>query len=143
MHRTKFGHARIRSRSGSLVALVALGLLAASCSSEGDADGSRLDIDYISVSQHASGTTGSQCHGAEVGTSIVVKNGGGAVVGTGRVGAGQWEDHPDGFNHDCVQRATIDLDTADFYVVSIEGLGGELTYSHDELASSGWTIAIG
>lgn len=125
---------------GIMVVSASLGLLAASCSSGAS---SSLDVEFISIAQYANRTTGAECNGDEEGTSVIVKDGDGAIVGTGRVGPGRWEEHPDGFNHDCVHRATVDLDEAGFYVVSVEGLGGELTYTHDELASSDWAIAIG
>jgi hypothetical protein len=129
------------------VALLATGLLALSCSSDdaqaAGGDGTRLDVDYVSIPQSADGTTGADCYASKEGTSVVVKDGAGAIVGTGRVGVGTWQAHPDGFNHDCVHRATVELQETDYYVVSIEGLGGELTYSRDELASNGWTVGIG
>ncbi len=69
------------------------------------------------------------------GVSVTVRDGAGAVLGTGRLGDGVkdlW----------CTFNFTVaDLPKVDFYSVEV-GRRGELTYSFDEMETSGWKVDL-
>ena len=73
-----------------------------------------------------------------LGASVVVKDGKGVTLATGRLGAGKMGE----FGVDCeFSLEVLNVPKADFYSIEV-GHRGALTYSRKELGAIGWSVAF-
>lgn len=91
-----------------------------------------------------SGEPGEPCTGRggyddiRLGTSVVVKDGKGVTLATGRLGAGKMGEF--GFGCD-FSFEVLNVPKADFYSIEVAHRGA-LTYSRKELGAIGWSVAF-
>lgn len=90
------------------------------------------------------GRSGGPCTGEggyddiRLGASVVVKDGKGVTLATGRLGAGKMGE----FGVDCeFSLEVLNVPKADFYSIEVSHRGA-LTYSRKELAAIGWSVAF-
>jgi hypothetical protein len=93
---------------------------------------------------------GGPCYGTggyddiESGLRVVVNDGEGKTLATGRLGTSSYEQNPQyPILGECVFPIEVPegLPRADFYSIEV-GSRGELTYSYDEMEANGWTVSF-
>lgn len=140
----------IAKKCAGLMAVSFLALLFASCGGGGDTAGQARNLSGIftlsgySSSSHPQGD-GGFCFGKggyddiQTGLRVVVTNGDGKTLATGSLGESKYN----ASEYDCAFPIVITtpLPKADFYSVEV-GSRGKLTYSYDEMAQRGWTVAF-
>lgn len=95
-----------------------------------------VDSDVVGDSDDCYGTGGYD--DIESGAQVVVKDGAGKTIATGRLGAGEFDDE---LVTTCTLPFVVEVPNADFYSFSVSHRG-ELNYSREELEDEGWDVGL-
>lgn len=126
----------------TLGALVLIAALSAGCGS-GDAGGGASETPRIMIKGDLIYRSLGCAHGAETrasGKTVIIRDGEGGILGTTTSQSGECSEK--GAGSTITARYSVTVLKAEFYELSVEGIDGSVTRSHDDLVDADYSVDL-